>query len=80
MKSPFKKVTAKSLKQMSNYFYGGGRKLKVGDKTIAGLNVMYANLYGTPPSKVDPNDIGLALQMFVLDESNGMIYQLYNKK
>lgn len=75
----FFEVTEILLKKIKPRFYGGGNQLKVGDKVITGYINMYSNVYGTPPSKFIPEEVGLSLQLFVLNEKDDKIYQLYEK-
>ncbi len=80
MKKKIKIIDENSFENFTDYRYGGGVKLELGDEIISGYTIMYANLYGHPPSNINPNDVGLSLQMFVLNKNDGMIYQLYKLK
>ena len=75
MKRTFLKVTKKKLSTMICKWYGAGKELQVNDKVCSGFTINYANLYGTPSSKYDPNEISLSLKMFV--EKDGILYELY---
>jgi hypothetical protein len=75
----FSEVTEESLPNLKMRFYGGGNELKVGDKVIGGYTIMYGSFFGHPPSKIRVSDVALALQLFVLNEEEGMLYQLYEK-
>lgn len=76
----FKTINETNYETFKNYRYGGGSELKIGDKIISGFIVMYANLYGIPPTELQAHDVGLSLQMFVLNEKDGLVYQLYKVK
>jgi hypothetical protein len=75
----FETVTEESLLKMKNKWYGGGKELKVGDKIIFGFTNNYANVNGTPPSTVLENNVSMTLNVFVLDENQNMLIQLYSK-
>lgn len=77
MKRTFFKVTKNKLSAMTCKCYGAGKELQVNDRVCSGFTANYANLYGTPPSKYDPDQITLSLKMFV--EKDGMLYELYKK-
>ena len=75
MKRTFLKVTKKKLEKMTCIFYGAGKQLQINDNVCSGFTINYANLYGTPSSKYNPDEISLSLKMFV--EKDGMLYELY---
>jgi hypothetical protein len=79
MNKYFIEVTEELLNKTKLRFYGGGNELKIGDKLISGYTLLYANLYGIPPSKYRLSDVSLSLQLFVLNKKDNMIYQLYEK-
>lgn len=77
METKFKTINEDNFDEFRDYWYGGGNKLKFGDKIVFGYTINYANLYGIPPARVHKCDAGLSLQIFVLNEIDNMIYQLY---
>lgn len=80
MKDFFITIDDTNIGNYENRRYAGGNELKTGDKIISGFTVMYANLYGIPPTEVVAHEAGLSLQTFVLNERDGLIYQLYKVK
>jgi len=77
MKRVFSKVTKDKLHHMTCKWYGVGKELQVDDNICSGFTINYANIYGTPPSEHNLDNISLSLKMFV--EKDGMLYELYKK-
>ena len=72
-------VTAEFLENTKPMYYGGGRKLKIGDLIITGYNMYYSTM-GTPTNTYDDHNNILVAASFVWDERTHCIYELYTLK
>lgn len=68
------------LKKIKNRFYSGGKELKVGDRIIFGFCIDGKKTNSKSPSTFRNHEdtVNMDFNVFVLNEDNGFLYQLYS--
>lgn len=64
-------ITKEKLDRMHVMYYGKGKKVKVGDKVVSGFVMRNSNWNN------NISMLTLVLKMFVQDDEDGMLYELY---
>jgi len=78
MDNLFEVITEELLDELKLVYYGGGKKLKVGDKVTKAYSINYANLDGKPTTLFTHEEAGhIHLNLYVLDEEKNTLFQLY---